>query len=67
MDTGDWNIPCVGENEEFEPTPAELDAMYHKLAKGETIDLTWKCPGRRAPTPANAVDSNTKEDSNSEA
>lgn len=67
MNTNDWNISCLADNEELEPTPYELDAMYRKLSKGEPIELGWKCPGRRLPTPTNVADSETKEDSNSEA
>lgn len=64
--TEDWSYPCLADNEELEPTPEELDAMYHKLNAGETIELTWKCPGRRLPTPVQIADTEVKENANIE-
>lgn len=62
----EWSIPCYGENDEFEPTPDELDIMYQKLSAGEIIELDWKCSGRRQPTPTNITDTDAKDDSNAE-
>lgn len=42
---------CITELEDCEPTPEELDAIYTLLEKGGSIDLKWKCPGKRAPSP----------------
>lgn len=61
--TENWSIPCVPDNEEFEPTPDELDMMYQKLYKGDTISLEWKCPGLRPTTPVQA-DTNVKKNVN---
>lgn len=59
-----WSIPCVADNEEFEPTQDELDMMYQKLYKGDTILLEWKCPGRRPPTPVQVADTDVKKNAN---
>lgn len=42
---------CITELDDCEPTPEELDAIYTLLDKGGFIDLKWKCPGKRAPSP----------------
>lgn len=55
------NFPCYGNDDQFEPTPDELDTMYQQLDAGETLTLSWKCPGRRPPTPVKVV-TETKED-----
>lgn len=62
----DWSYNCLPENEEFEPTPDELDRMYQKLNKGEMIELTWRCPGRRQPTPVQVADTEIKKHANTE-
>ncbi|XP_055676999.1 PAXIP1-associated glutamate-rich protein 1 [Lutzomyia longipalpis] len=41
-------IPCV-DNDDWEPTPEELEAAYVQLEKGAVLELEWKCPARRAP------------------
>lgn len=64
--TENWSYPCLAENEELEPTPDELDMMYQKLNDGESIELTWKCPGRRLPTPVHTADTEVKENANTE-
>lgn len=64
--TEDWSYPCLAENEELEPTPDELDIMYQKLSAGESMELTWKCPGRRLPTPVDAANTEVKENTNTE-
>lgn len=45
----DWNIPS--EIEDCEPTANELDNIYQLLDQGGMIELKWKCPGKRAPSP----------------
>lgn len=62
--TDEWSIPCLDANDELEPSPEELDSMYQKLSAGETIQLTWKCTGRRLPTPVQANDNEAKNKSN---
>lgn len=62
----DWSFPCLADNEDFEPTPDELDKMYQKLNDGGVIELTWKCPGRRLPTPVRVADTETKKNANAE-
>lgn len=65
--TENWSFPCLGDDEELAPSPDELDTMYRKLADGEPIELSWKCSGRRQPTPTNVAQTEVKEDSNAEA
>lgn len=62
-----WSISCLGDNEELEPNFDELDTMYQRLAAGETLELNWKCCGRRQPTPTNVAKSEIKEDSNADS
>lgn len=64
--TESWYIPCVPDNEEFKPTPDELEMMYAKLEKGDTINLEWKFPGRRPPTPVQITNAEHKKNANSE-
>lgn len=57
MDSTNWSIPCIADNEDLEPSPEELETMYQKLESGSLLDLQWKCPGRRRiPTPPSAVE-----------
>ncbi|XP_063710020.1 uncharacterized protein LOC134838421 [Culicoides brevitarsis] len=42
---------CITELEDCEPSPEELDNIYALLDKGGMIELKWKCPGKRAPSP----------------
>lgn len=58
---GDFIVSCLDPQEELEPTVEELDALYKKLEGGETIELSWKCPGRRLPTPDGEMDANSSE------
>ncbi|XP_055319523.1 PAXIP1-associated glutamate-rich protein 1 [Sitodiplosis mosellana] len=64
VSTENWSISCVPDHEEFEPTPDELDKMYHRLNKGETLNLDWQCPGRRPPTPVQVADTDVKKNAN---
>lgn len=65
--TDDWSIPCLGPNEELEPSPEELDKMYQRLEAGDLLELNWKCPGRRLPTPFGAIDAEISENTTSNA
>lgn len=57
MDSNNWSVPCIGDDEELEPSPEELEAMYQTLESGSLIELQWKCPGRRRiPTPPSSVE-----------
>lgn len=56
-----WCIPCVADDNEFIPAAEELDALYKRLEAGELLELSWKCPGRRLPSPATKDDSETVE------
>lgn len=47
----EWCIPCLVDNEELEPSPEELDSLYQQIEAKEILELSWKCPGRRLPTP----------------
>lgn len=49
MNDEEWCI--AGEIDNCEPNAEELDTIYKQLERGGTIDLRWKCPGRRAPSP----------------
>lgn len=53
-------------NEEVEPTPEELDKLYQKLENGESFELSWKCPGRRLPTPVGELGAEAAENMNQE-
>lgn len=64
--TENWCIPCVPDNEEFEPTQDELELMYAELEKGEKINLEWKFPGRRPPTPVQVANADDKKNANTE-
>ncbi|XP_052867459.1 uncharacterized protein LOC128273518 [Anopheles cruzii] len=47
-----WSVSCV-ETNDWMPSPEELDAAYSAMENGTyTLELNWKCPGRRAPSPA---------------
>ena len=35
----------------WEPSPAQIIELYEKVARGEPLELEWKCPGRRDPSP----------------
>lgn len=56
-----WCIPCVNEGDESKPSPEELEALYRRLEAGELLELSWKCPGRRLPSPATKDDSEAVE------
>lgn len=56
----DWELQCsddelskcgvfIGKN--WMPDPAELEELYKTIDKNGTLNLEWKCPGRRAPSP----------------
>lgn len=57
----DFNFPCSDDEIEssgiiignsWMPDPSELEELYKTIEINETITLEWKCPGRRAPSPA---------------
>lgn len=56
----DWELACsddelsksgvfIGKN--WMPDPNELEELYKSFEKSGTLNLEWKCPGRRAPSP----------------
>lgn len=56
LDDSDWEIECS--DDEFkdckgpwEPQPEEIDRLYTILENGQTLELQWKCPGYRSPSP----------------
>ncbi|XP_053602013.1 PAXIP1-associated glutamate-rich protein 1 [Plodia interpunctella] len=66
----DWELACsddelsksgvfIGKN--WMPDPAELEGLYKSIDKSGTLNLEWKCPGRRAPTPVPVSNSNQPE------
>lgn len=59
-DNDDWCVECSDEENygsssnqkgAWEPDPKIIVELYEKLAKGEKLELEWKCPGRRSPSP----------------
>lgn len=57
----DWDLPCSDDElsksgvyigKHWMPDPAELEDLYKAIEKSGTLSLEWKCPGRRAPSPA---------------
>ncbi|GLH11230.1 hypothetical protein R5R35_004727 [Gryllus longicercus] len=56
-DNGDWIVRCSDEEYsecegEWEPPPEEIIRLYELLDQKAVPNLEWKCPGRRAPSPA---------------
>ncbi|KAK9885784.1 hypothetical protein WA026_013653 [Henosepilachna vigintioctopunctata] len=52
----DWNIECSddefkGIKGTWEPPAETIDRLYNILDKGEILELKWKCPGYRMPSP----------------
>jgi len=39
----------------YTPDPQTIFELYQKIDKGETLELVWKNPGRRPPTPEKVV------------
>jgi len=35
----------------YKPAPQRIFELYQKIEKGENLELVWKNPGRRPPTP----------------
>ena len=46
----DWNAECSDE-ENYQIDTNSMKDLYDRLSKGEKLELEWKCPGRRSPTP----------------
>ncbi|CAG9783375.1 unnamed protein product [Diatraea saccharalis] len=56
----DWSLPCSDDElsktgifigKSWIPDPNELEELYKSIEKSGTLNLEWKCPGRRAPSP----------------
>ncbi|XP_004928708.1 PAXIP1-associated glutamate-rich protein 1 [Bombyx mandarina] len=56
----DWDIPCSDDElakngvfigKSWMPEPAELEELYKNIDKKGILNLEWKCPGRRQPSP----------------
>lgn len=62
----DWCLVCVPDDEDLEPPPEELATMYQTLENGSMLELQWKCPGRRLPSPTIADDAEAAESSEKE-
>jgi hypothetical protein len=39
----------------YTPAPQRIFELYQKIDNGETLELAWKNPGRRPPTPDKVV------------
>ncbi|KAG8232484.1 hypothetical protein J437_LFUL011253 [Ladona fulva] len=59
----DWRVDCSDDeryegkikgSRGWEPSAEEIIRLYETLDKGGTFELEWQCPGRRAPSPAEA-------------
>ncbi|XP_055602237.1 uncharacterized protein LOC129757500 [Uranotaenia lowii] len=50
-DDDNWSMQCC-ELDDLIPAPEELEAAYVALEAGTyALELNWKCPGRRPPSP----------------
>ncbi|XP_058819192.1 uncharacterized protein LOC131682038 [Topomyia yanbarensis] len=50
-DDDNWSIQCC-ELDDLVPSPEELEDAYAALENGTySLELNWKCPGRRPPSP----------------
>ncbi|CAG4927793.1 PAXIP1-associated glutamate-rich protein 1A [Colias croceus] len=56
----DWDLPCSDDElskcgvtigKSWMPDPNELEELYKTIEIKGTLNLEWKCPGRRAPSP----------------
>ncbi|CAH0405670.1 unnamed protein product [Chilo suppressalis] len=56
----DWDFPCSDDElaksgtfigKSWMPNPTELEELYKIIEKNGTLNLEWKCPGRRGPSP----------------
>lgn len=56
----DWEIGCsdderygmmLTQDNKWQPPPEIILSLYEKLDRNEPVELEWKCPGRREPTP----------------
>lgn len=46
----EWAVECSDE-ENYKIGRDDIIEFYTKIANGEALELEWKCPGRRSPTP----------------
>ena len=35
----------------WEPSPEDIVTLYNKISTDKVLELEWKCPGRRSPSP----------------
>lgn len=50
-DDDNWSMQCC-ELDDLIPSPEELENAYVALENGTyPLELNWKCPGRRPPSP----------------
>ncbi|VVC87013.1 unnamed protein product [Leptidea sinapis] len=66
----DWELPCSDDEisksgitvgKSWMPDPAELEELYKTIEITGTINLEWKSPGRRAPSPVAVSNDNQPE------
>jgi PAXIP1-associated protein 1 len=50
VDDDDWSVAC-SDDEKYTITPQDMRELFEKMARNERLELEWKCPGRRPPTP----------------
>lgn len=46
----EWAVECSDE-ENYKIGRDDIIEFYTRIANGEALELEWKCPGRRSPTP----------------
>lgn len=46
----EWTVECSDE-EKYIITPQNMREEFEKIASGQKLNLEWKCPRRRSPTP----------------
>lgn len=51
----DWAAEC-SDDENYKLAPNDIIELYQRIARGENLELEWKCPGRRSPTPERSVE-----------
>ena len=44
------NLTRQGKVTKWEPSPTRIAFLYQQLEKNGSLDLKWKCPGRRSPS-----------------
>ncbi|XP_026477295.1 PAXIP1-associated glutamate-rich protein 1 [Ctenocephalides felis] len=70
----DWSVACSDDelatdgDGNWYPPPADLEVLFEELEKNGILQLQWKCPGRRPPSPIGneETSNNSDQESNDE-